>query len=182
MMGRYYGFPSASWVSTESMCADSQAALEKMCGFLTHLQSGVSNIWAVGQLESELAFSPAQAVIDNEIISYVKRYLKGIDVNEDTLSIELSREVGISGSFLDQYHTLENFQDEFFLPDILNRKVRENWKSLGSKTLAEVAEEKARELIDKDVENDLDDNQIKELDDLANRFLKQDINHGHIKR
>ncbi len=173
MMGRYYGIPSASWVSTESMCTDSQAALEKMCGFLTHLQSGVSNIWAVGQLESELAFSPSQAVIDNEIISYVKRYLKGVEVNEDTLAVELSREVGISGSFLDQYHTLENFQDEFFQPDILNRKVRENWKVLGSRTLTEVAEEKVCELMEKDVENDLSESQIKELDVLANRFLKR---------
>jgi len=173
IMGRYYGIPSASWVSTESMCADSQAALEKMCGFLTHLQSGVSNIWAIGQLESELAFSPAQAVIDNEIISYVKRYLKGVEVNDDTLAIELSREVGISGSFLDQYHTLEHFQDEFFLPDILNRKVRENWNVHGSRTLSEVAEEKAAGLMEKDVENDLNENQIKELDALAKRFLKR---------
>jgi trimethylamine--corrinoid protein Co-methyltransferase len=173
MMGRYYGIPSASWVSTESMCTDSQAALEKMCGFLAHLQSGVSNIWAVGQLESELAFSPSQAVIDNEIISYVKRYLKGMEVNEDTLAIELSREVGISGSFLDQYHTLEHFLEEFFRPDILNRKVRENWKKLGSRNLTEVAEEKAGELLKKDVENGLSDGQIKELDILANRFLKR---------
>ena len=173
MMGRYYDIPSASWVSTESMCTDSQAALEKMCGFLTHLQSGVSNIWAVGQLESELAFSPAQAVIDNEIISYVKRYLKGVEVNEDTLALELSREVGISGSFLDQYHTLENFQDEFFQPDILNRKVRENWNIFGSKTLTEVAEKKVGELMEKDVENGLNESQIKELDVLADRFLKR---------
>lgn len=178
MMGRYYGIPSASWVSTESMCADSQAAMEKMCGFLTHLQCGVSNIWAVGQLESELAFSPSQAVIDNEIISYVKRYLKGVEVNEDTLAIELSREVGISGSFLDQYHTLENFQDEFFMPDILNREVRENWMALGSRTLTQVAEEKATELMEKDVENGLDENQIRELDMLADRFLKHLTNKG----
>ena len=173
MMGRYYGIPSASWVSTESMCTDSQAALEKMCGFLTHLQNGVSNIWAVGQLESELAFSPSQAVIDNEIISYVKRYLKGVEVNEDTLAIELSREVGISGSFLDQFHTLENFQDEFFQPDILNRKVRENWKVLGSRTLTEVAEEKVGQLMERDVDNGLTESQIKELDVLADRFIKR---------
>ena len=176
IMGRYYGIPSASWVSTESMCTDSQAALEKMCGFLTHLQSGVSNIWAVGQLESELAFSPSQAVIDNEIISYVKRYLKGVEINEDTLAIELSREVGISGSFLDQYHTLENFQDELFQPDILNREVRENWSVHGSRTLTEVAEEKVRELMKKDVKNGLNEGQVTELDALADRFMKRIIN------
>ena len=61
-MGRFYQLPSCSWVSTESMSPDSQAALEKGIGFFTHLQSGVSIIWGVGQLESELTISPAQAV------------------------------------------------------------------------------------------------------------------------
>ena len=173
MMGRFYDIPSASWVSTESMCTDAQASLDKMGGFFSHLQSGVSNIWAVGQLESELAFSPAQAVIDDEIISYVKRYLRGVTVNEDTLAVELSREVGISGSFLGEYHTIENFQDELFQPNILFRKVRDHWKDLGSKTLTEVAEEKAKELMEKDVENGLSEDQIKELDILVNRFLHE---------
>jgi trimethylamine--corrinoid protein Co-methyltransferase len=173
MMGRYYGIPSASWVSTESMCADAQAALEKMCGFLTHLQGGVSNVWGVGQLESELSFSPSQAVIDNEIISYVKRYLKGVDVNEDTLAIELIREAGIAGSFLESRHTLEHFQDELFQPDILNRSVRENWKKLGGRTLYQVAEEKAQKLMGEEVDNGLDENRIRELDALATRFLKK---------
>ncbi len=93
IMGRFYDIPSASWVSTESMLPDSQAALERMCGFLTHLQNGVSNIWAVGQLESEITFSPAQAVIDEEIIGYVKRYLRGVEVDEDALAVDLIREV-----------------------------------------------------------------------------------------
>jgi len=172
MMGRFYNIPSGSWVSTESMCTDAQASLEKMSGFFSHLQSGVSNIWGVGQLESELAFSPSQAVIDDEIISYVKRYLRGVTVNNDTLAVELSREVGISGSFLGEYHTIENFQDELFQPAILFRKVRDHWKELGSKTLTEVAEEKAIDLMEEDVENGLSEEQLKALDLLANRFLK----------
>ena len=171
MMGRYYNIPSASWVSTESMCPDAQASLEKMSGFFSHLQSGVSNIWGVGQLESELAFSPAQAVIDDEIISYVKRYLRGVTVNDDTLAVELSREVGISGSFLGQIHTIEKLQDELYQPNILFRKVRDNWRDLGSKTLTEVAEERANELMKKEVDNGLSEDKIKELDVLAHQFL-----------
>ena len=66
-----------------------------------------------------------------------------------------------------------HFPDEFFLPEILNRKVRENWKALGSRHLSEVAEERASELIEKDIENGLDEIQVKELDDLVNNFLKQ---------
>ena len=178
MMGRFYNLPSASWVSTESMCPDSQAALEKTCGFLTHLQSGVSNIWAVGQLESELTFSPAQAVIDNEIIAYVKRYLRGTAVDDQALAVDLIKQVGIGGSFLEQTHTATHFRDEFFLPKLLFRQPRENWESQGCKDLATRAEEKAQQLMQNSVDSRLSDDQLKELDALASRFVKE-VNEGN---
>ena len=173
MMGRFYNLPSASWVSTESMCPDAQTAIEKTCGLLTHLQSRVSNIWSVGQLESELTFSPAQAVIDDEIIAYVKRYLDGISVNDESLAVELIKQVGISGSFLEQPHTANHFRTELFMPKLLFRQPREEWESQGSKDLAKRAEERAQALMQNTVDPKLADDQIKELDALANRFLKQ---------
>jgi len=175
MMGRFYNLPSASWVSTESMCPDAQTAMEKTCGFMAHLQSRVSNIWSVGQLESELTFSPAQAVIDDEIIAYVKRYLQGVSVNEEALALELIKQVGISGSFLEQPHTADHFRTELFMPKLLFRQPREEWESQGSKDLANRAEERARALMQNTVDSKLTDDQIKELDALANRFLKQII-------
>ena len=178
MMGRFYNLPSASWVSTESMCPDAQTAIEKTCGFITHLQSRVSNIWSVGQLESELTFSPAQAVIDDEIIAYVKRYLQGVSVNEEALAVELIKQVGISGSFLEQAHTADHFRTELFMPKLLFRRPREEWESQGSKDLANRAEESAQALMQNTVDPKLTDDQIKELDALANRFLKQIKNTG----
>jgi len=175
MMGRFYNLPSASWVSTESMCPDAQTAMEKTCGFMAHLQSRVSNIWSVGQLESELTFSPAQAVIDDEIIAYVKRYLQGVSVNEEALAVELIKQVGISGSFLEQPHTADHFRTELFMPKLLFRQPREEWESQGSKDLANRAEERAQALMQNTVDSKLTDDQIKELDALANRFLKQII-------
>ncbi len=173
MLGRFYDLPSASWVSTESMCPDAQAALEKTCGFLTHLQSGVSNIWSVGQLESELTFSPAQAVIDDEIIAYLKRYLQGVAVDDQTLAVELIRRVGISGSFLEQAHTAEHFREELFMPTLLFRQPREEWESQGSKSLAETAEEKAQQLMQNTVDHKLTDEQVAELDAMTQRFVAQ---------
>jgi trimethylamine--corrinoid protein Co-methyltransferase len=178
MMGRFYNLPSASWVSTESMCPDAQTAIEKTCGFMAHLQSRVSNIWSVGQLESELTFSPAQAVIDDEIIAYVKRYLQGVSVNEEALAVELIKQVGISGSFLEQAHTADHFRTELFMPKLLFRRPREEWESQGSKDLANRAEESAQALMQNTVDPKLTDDQIKELDALANRFLKQSSAKG----
>jgi trimethylamine--corrinoid protein Co-methyltransferase len=173
MMGRYYDLPSASWVSTESMCPDAQAALEKTCGFITHLQNRVSNIWSVGQLESELTFSPAQAVIDDEIIAYVKRYLQGVAINDETLAVDLIRQVGISGSFLEQAHTAEHFRDELFMPALLLRQTREEWERQGSKRLAEAAEEKAQQLMQNTVDHKLNADQLAELDVMTKRFVAQ---------
>jgi trimethylamine--corrinoid protein Co-methyltransferase len=173
MMGRFYNLPSASWVSTESMAPDAQAAIEKTCGFFTHLQSRVSNIWSVGQLESELTFSPAQAVIDDEIIAYTKRYLQGFEVKDETVCVELIRQVGISGSFLEQEHTAQHFRSELFMPELLCRHPREEWEKQGSKDLGRAAEEKAQRLMQNPVENKLSEYQLSELDALANRFLQQ---------
>jgi len=146
-MGRLYNLPSASWVSTESMLPDAQAAMEKMLGFHTHTSAGASLIWGVGQLESEVAISLAQMVIDNEMIGLVKRFARGIEVDDSTLLPDVVREVGISGSFLMHEHTLTNYREHLHLPDILCRQRRENWAAEGAKTLAEVAQEKADALI-----------------------------------
>jgi len=170
MMGRFYDLPSASWVSTESMCPDSQAALEKMLGFQTHVESGVAAIWGVSQLESEITVSPAQAVIDNEMIALVKRYRRGVKVTPETLALDVTRAVGIAGSFLAEMHTAENFRSEFYMPQVLLREKRAAWEGRGSKRLDERAAEVAAQLMRRDVENGLDADQARALDSMAKAF------------
>jgi trimethylamine--corrinoid protein Co-methyltransferase len=172
-MGRFYNLPSCSWVSTESMCPDSQAALEKSIGFFTHLQSGVSLIWGVGQLESEMTISPAQAVIDNEILAYVRRFLRGVEVTEERLAVDVTRDVGISGDYLTEEHTLKYFRTEFFEPSILFREKRSAWEAAGSKPLQEVAEAKADEMIAEPLPSTLTDEKITTLREMEKSFLKK---------
>jgi trimethylamine--corrinoid protein Co-methyltransferase len=170
LMGRFYNLPSASWVSTESMCPDSQAALEKMFGFYTHMACGVTNIWGVGQLESELTLSLSQAVIDNEMISYAKRFMRGVEVNDDTLAVDVTRSVGIGGQYLDQMHTAENYKSELFMPDLLCRNKRSKWEANGKKRLDRKAEEIAAELMKKKVDNNLTQEQAAELEKITVEF------------
>ena len=170
-MGRFYGLPSASWVSTESVYPDPQASAEKMFGFASHWASGVDHIWGVGQLESEITFSPAQAVIDNELINYVARFRRGTSVSQDSLAVSVTRSVGIGGSFLDTEHTLSNFRNEFFMPELLFRKRRSDWLSAGRPQLVARAEEIADDLTSQPAETALDDGQLSELARLTDRAL-----------
>jgi len=172
MMGRFYRLPSASWVSTEAMGPDAQAALEKMFGFCAHMESGVSAIWGVGQLESEFTFSPAQAVIDDEMIAYIRRYMRGFEVDEPSLAVKVTRGVGIAGSFLDDAHTFENFRSELYEPGILLRERRPVWDEKRGKDLVARAEEKAAELMSVPCDGNLTQEQAGELERIASRFLR----------
>ena len=172
IMGRFYKLPSASWVSSEAMSPDSQAALEKMFGFRTHSEAGVSCIWGVGQLESERTFSPAQAVIDNEMIEFNRRYSRGILVDDSSLALAVTRSVGIAGSFLDRDHTLEHFRAEFFEPSVLFRKRRADWVEEGQQHLEERAEDVADELICRPLTCPLDDEKKDALDSLVSGYLE----------
>jgi len=168
VMGRFYDLPSCSWVSTESMCVDAQAAMEKTFGFQAQMSAGVSLIWGVGQLESELTFSPAQAVIDNEIVSYCRRYDRGVETSDETLALDVVREVGIGGSFLEAEHTLEHFREELWEPTILFRNRREKWDG---QPLDAAAEGRADELITAPRKPCLTGDQEKVLLDIERRFM-----------
>lgn len=167
-MGRFYRLPSSSWVSTESLFDDGQAALEKAIGFQTHISDGVSLIWGLGQLESEKTLSLAQLVIDNEIIDYVGRYLQGFEISPETVNLDLIREVGIGGSFLETDHTLMHFREHLWNPGLLNRKAFD----LASRPLETVAEERARTWVEKSDRVLVDETAAAELRRIERRFAQ----------
>ena len=142
-LGRFYGLPSSSWVSTESVFEDEQAALETMFGLATHVQEGVSLVWGLGQLESEMTLSLAQLVIDDEMVAFVRRHRRGFVVDEASLALDVVREVGIAGSFLETEHTFAHHRLEHFSPRLLNRRPR----SACPGPLHVVAAARARELL-----------------------------------
>ena len=165
-MGRFYNIPSSSWVSTESCFPDQQAGLEKMFGFQTHSNTGVSLIWGMGQLESELTMSLGQLVVDDEMISYARRYQRGSAVDETTLQYDLICEVGIAGSYLETEHTLLHFRKQLFAPHILNRKVR----APASEPLDRVANQRANMIIGADMEDKINPAESAELHRIEKQF------------
>jgi trimethylamine---corrinoid protein Co-methyltransferase len=171
-LGRFYGIPSCSWVSTEALCVDAQAACETMFGIFTHARAGVNLIWGIGQLESEISISPAKLVVDNEMISYAKRFLRGFAVNDETLALDVIRQVGICGSFLDTDHTLMNFREHLYHPRILCRDRRANWRAAGAMSLTQVALEKADEIIAAPAEPIIDEQQLKALMEIERKFMQ----------
>lgn len=88
-----------------------------------------------------------QLLFSNDIIKMVRRSLEGIQVNKDTLAVGIIDKVGPAGNFIFEEHTMKYMKQEQAQPDIINRKMRYAWEQEGSKTLTQVAKEKAKEIL-----------------------------------
>jgi trimethylamine--corrinoid protein Co-methyltransferase len=172
-LARHFHMPSVSWVSSESMLADSQAAFEHTLLLMAHVQAGVSVIWGVGQLEAQRALAPELAVIDDEIIAAVARFTQGIEVNAESLAVSAIRDVAEhGGDFLTHDHTLAHFRDALAVGSLVNRERYAAWVDQGRLDLAHRAREKADHLAQTPPTH-LSDPQRRELDRIESAFIRR---------
>jgi len=122
-------------------------ALRDMRTMLFPIITGATGIGTVGQVEGGLTFSYVQLAIDNEIIGYIKRALRGFEVTEEKIALNVIKEIGIGGNYIDHENTVKNFRDEFYLSDMLERMPWGLWNQEEFKGIEEKAREKAKRLI-----------------------------------
>ncbi len=133
-LAQYYDLPLyATGGQSDSKLNDAQAGYESAAQAMTLGLSGANWIHdAAGLLECCTTVSYEKTVIDNEILGNVLRVLKGVEVNEDTLAIDVIKKEGPGGNFLANIHTAEHFRSEFFIPKVSDRWNRLTWQENGS--------------------------------------------------
>ena len=171
-MARFYGLPCVSWVSTEAMREDAQAASEKAMGLLLHVERGVDLIWGMGQLESQMAISAAQLVIDDEIAGQVERLQQGIIVDADHLAADILTD-GEHTDMLSHPHTLEWFRAELSEVRVGNRQGREGWVQRGSPDMREQAQRRVEEILTPEWDPVLTGEQERELERIEEAWRAQ---------
>jgi trimethylamine--corrinoid protein Co-methyltransferase len=137
-LNHYHGLPMfANGGSTDSKIVDQQAALEACLTMFHNAIVGSHVVHDVGYLESGMTYSLAQLVICNEALTWIKRSLCPIVVNEETLAVDLIDEQGPDGQYIDSDHTFEHFREHWY-PELLSRSDYPNWAA-ASQTLVEQA-------------------------------------------
>jgi trimethylamine--corrinoid protein Co-methyltransferase len=92
------------------------------------------------------AGSLEMAVICDEIINYIQRLLTKVQVNDETLAVDLIRRLGPGSSFLGEKHTRAHI-DEIYHPNLFNRQAIISWKKSGELTARDRAREKVRTIL-----------------------------------
>jgi trimethylamine--corrinoid protein Co-methyltransferase len=96
-----------------------------------------------GMLADGAVFSPSQLVMDAELFSWNARLAAGVELNEDTLAVDVVKLVGVGGNFLGQRHTRRHMRS-VWRPRLLDRTPWDAWVAAGS----EGSPELARALVD----------------------------------
>jgi len=147
-MAQYYGIPTFGFAGcSDSKCFDEQASMEGALTMLISALSGGNLIHDVGYIESGLTSSFEMLVVMDEMAGYVKRLLGGIEVNPETLALDVIDRVGPGGEYLSDEHTYDHFRENW-IPGLLDRNTYSTWCEQGKLTLRQRANKKVLELLE----------------------------------
>ncbi len=121
---------------------------EKTLTALLPAMAGANVIYGLGNTETGVTMDYGQMVMDNEFAGLIKFTVGGIPVNDETLAVDVIREVGPGKDFLSHEHTFQNMKTAQTYPKLMDRKIRVQWKKDGSKSIHDRSWEKALEIIE----------------------------------
>jgi trimethylamine--corrinoid protein Co-methyltransferase len=158
---------------SDSKLPDEQAAIESTFSCLMNGLAGINMVHDPGFINSGLMGSLEMLVMTNEIIGMVRRMLKGIPVNEETLATDVIQQVGPAGHFLTQDHTVKHFRREHWFPNLMDRTPYEQWAKEGRKSMADRVKEETLSILESHVPEPLDDDTLRELRVIRERSVEE---------
>lgn len=100
-------------------------------------------IYGLGMLELGMTFSYSQLLIDNDIANMVKKVVQGIEVSDESMAVDVIKQVGAGGDFLMQEHTMRYMKSAQSRPKLFDRRMRDAWLERGGTDVAQRAQEEA---------------------------------------
>ena len=150
-MGRFYDLPTGVCSGmTDSKIPDYQAGAEKGGSHALVGNAGANIVYeSAGMHASLLGACPESFVLDNDTIGAALRTVRGIEVNEDTVSLELMRQVCEDGPghYLASEQTLAVMQSEYFYPATSERSSPTEWRDKGRPCALGTATDTVRDIL-----------------------------------
>jgi trimethylamine--corrinoid protein Co-methyltransferase len=159
---------------TDAKVVDEQAASESVMSIYNNLMAGTNLIHQIGCLDGGLTGSLSSLVMCDEIIGMVKQIAKGIQVTDETLALDILKEVGPGGEFLSHDHTYDHWK-EWFRPTIIDRSNYEVWSNSGSKTYNDRLEPEVDRILESHAPEPLDENIVQEMKKIINLADKKEV-------
>ncbi len=109
-----------------------------------------------------ITFDLAQLVLDNEVAGLIKRTVSGIEVNDETLSLDTIKEVGPFKDYLAHETTFKHMRLTTS-PKLMDRKMRPRWEKAGSKNAYERACDEVKHILETYTPPQISDDVLKKV-------------------
>jgi len=149
-MTNFYGLVSSVGAGmSDSKVPDNQAGYEKAIAVALAALAGCNNVSeSAGMMGSLMGLSFESLVIDNDMLGAILRTVRGIEVNEETLSYaEIENAVHGEGHFLRQEQTLNLMRSEYEYPKLADRLPPNVWEEAGSLDIRGQAAMRVKEIL-----------------------------------
>jgi len=169
-VSHYYKLPmfgTAGCIDADVIGA--QAGVEITYQILMSVLSGADFVHDVGLAYHAKMVSPELIVFADEIIDMVKVPMGGLEINDETLSLDLIERVGPGGDYLSESHTLKHFR-KFWVPTIFDRSLV---KGEGVKNCEELLNEKTLKILKTYKPKPLPEDLVKELKKVEGTWFDQ---------
>ena len=136
---------------TDAKLPDAQSGYEKGYNYALVANAGANLIYeSAGMHASLLGFCLESLVIDNDALGATLRTVRGLDLSDEALSIDVIRDacIGGPGHFLGSEQTLSLMQTSYVYPSIGDRTSPKEWEELGSTDVVQKAVARTREILE----------------------------------
>jgi trimethylamine--corrinoid protein Co-methyltransferase len=151
-MHQFYGLPGGTAAGiADAKLPDMQAGWEQAISNVMVGLSGANMIYeSVGMHASLLGFCFESLILGDDMLGQCQRCVRGIEVTDDTLSIEVIRSVVQEGPghYLGSEQTLGLMQTEYVYPRLGDRTSPKEWAEIGRPDLIANAIKRKHEILD----------------------------------
>ena len=109
--------------------------------------AGANLIYGLGMIEMGMTIDYGQMVMDNEFARMIKYLVQGIPVNDETLAVDVIKEIGVGKDFLSHASTYKHMRTQS-QPKLIDRRMREDWQAAGGTDIYQRALEEAKYILE----------------------------------
>ena len=124
--------------------------------------AGANLIYGLGMIEMGMTIDYGQMVMDNEFARMITYLVQGIPVNDETLAVDVIKEIGVGKDFLSHASTYKHMRTQS-QPKLIDRRMREDWQAAGSTDIYQRALEEARYILENHKPDPLPDTVLSEI-------------------
>ncbi len=150
-MGRFYDLPTGIAAGmADSKVPDAQSGSEKGYTGALAANSGANMVYeTAGMHASLLGVCYESLVIDNDMLGAINRTVRGVEVTDESLSLDAMKDVCLDGPehYLGHNQTMSLMERDYVYPEVSDRLSPNEWHEQGRATAVQRARVKVEEIL-----------------------------------